>query len=266
MCLGGISSRIQLWLILHPNCFTNLILSFLYFIDLLVYTMNPQRFLTTRSKSLGLNYASLGKIIAGEYEECADIISKPQSRGFYLGRARLNKRYIHKKFPLALSDQAAGGTGLHATLHEHVWRDLAPYAERIIERDAEQFDKYILDGLKGDDYTSFLKMAAKCIFHAFSGEAPSSQVVDAVIGLFVNNAPTSSYVGGAINPMAKFVPNCVRGKRRKQLKILTDFFLASPLMQDGDIVKPEFEMKSNEEYAELLAVILGIAGTLGTGK
>lgn len=266
MCLGGTSSRIQLWLILHPNCFTNLILSFLYFIDLLVYTINPQRFLTARSKSLGLNYASLGKIITGEYAECADIISKPQSRGFYLGRARLNQRYVHKKFLLSLSDQSAGGTGLHATLHEHVWRDLAPYAERIIERDAAQFDKYILDGLKGDDYASFLKMAAKCIFHAFSGEAPSSAVVNAAVGLFIKNSPTSSYIGGALNPVAKFIPNCLRGKRRKQLKTLTDFFLASPLMQDGDIVKPEFEMKSNAEYAELLAVILGLAGTLGTGN
>ncbi len=139
------SCFIQLWCLQHPSFLTKLLLTILYSIDLIVFTLQgARRFLSRRSKLCGSYYAALGRVIVGEYTHVVEFVKKPQQRGPFLGPARLLHRRLPSGFPLFLSDKDAGGTGLHKTLHDFISSNILNPAQN---RTSDPKLKQIIDDL-----------------------------------------------------------------------------------------------------------------------
>lgn len=268
MCLIRLSSKIQLWLIHHPNCIANFFLSFFYFLELLIYSSDPKEFLQKRSRILGKNYAALGKIIVGEYQQVAEILKSPQKRGHFLGRARMDGKKLPKNFLLFLSDEAAGGSSLHATLHDNIWT-LAQSALQTAQ--GPILTSYIEDGARAwkkasddvDKVYAIQRMTIQYIFHAIFGTAIKDEAqIRIVEQLFFSVSPWKSYIGGAIRPFANVFQffQCSRTSLANELRTL---ILTTPSLQDYIPSEANGNL-SAYDYADLLMAGFGIAGLGGT--
>jgi len=108
-----------------------------------VYSLNPKEFLTKRASILGSNFASLGRIIVGEYDKTAEIIQSPQCRSNFLGRAKLYPNKMSENFLLFLSDLEAGGNETHRNLHKMLWMSVVPSAMARLSMPV--FKNYLVD-------------------------------------------------------------------------------------------------------------------------
>jgi cytochrome P450 len=248
-----------------------MILSWFYIIDLLVYSTGPKEFLQKRQALFGGNFAALGRIIAGEYEDVKALIEAPQKRGAFLGRARLVPSKFANNFLLFLSDEGAGGTGLHSTLHSHFWSDLAPAATAFISSKEEVFAQYLVDGMKKtvgkkrtDQEGALTEMTTRYMYHAFFGAPLTDKLVQDVCDLVSTGKMLSSMVLGGTKPFT-YVTACFQCPRASKLNKVTDFVLGSPLM--ADYVPGEANgNQSREDYAEMMINIISIAGIIGTSN
>ena len=270
------SCSMQLWLINHKNCITDLLLFILYSIDVIAYSISGAlNFLERRKKIYGPNFASLGRIIVGEYEKCAEIIQSPQQRGKYLGRAKLAPRKISSVFPLFLSDADAGGDDRHAILHKHFWETLVPPSMNIL--DDEAFQSYLnelVTTIHEKNAGTSVKMTAKelkpmvevmvvkYVFHAILGQALSSEEVEYANTLFNGVLPFSSYVLGATRPISGLI-TCFDCKRSDLVSKMTEVVLNSPALQKYTPSEATANL-SKEDYAEMILSVIGIAGCLGS--
>ena len=247
-----------------------MILAWFYAVDLLIYSaFGPKEFLQKRQALFGQNFAALGRIICGDYEDVKTLIESSQKRGAFLGRARLTPAKFAKNFLLFLSDEGAGGTGLHSTLHNHIWSDLAPAATALISSKEDAFTQYLVDGLKKtagkkglDKLAPIQDMVARYMYHAFFGAPLTDKLVLDVCDLISTNKVLSSLVLGGTKPFV-YLTACVQCPRTRKLNRVTEFVLGSPLMADyvpGDANGNQ----SSEAYAEMMINIISIAGILGT--
>lgn len=269
------SSDLQLWLINHSNCITNLILHFLYAIDVLAYTITgPMNFLTRRQKLYGSNFAALGRIIIGEYDVCSKLINSPQRRGTFLGRAKLVPSRFPKYFPLFMSDADAGGDEMHAMIHQYFWETLIPPA---FERTKDPiFDGYVANMVTTmkanmragvmviekkdlDKYTQ--NMVIKYIFHALFGIMLSKGQIKDVRTLFFGTNILSAYVLGGLRPYATLL-GCFQCSRNKLFKSLSEAVYDSPGL--ANYVPSACGNISKKDFSEMLVVVAGIAGCIGT--
>uniref|UniRef100_A0A7S3QBI4 Cytochrome P450 n=1 Tax=Chaetoceros debilis TaxID=122233 RepID=A0A7S3QBI4_9STRA len=265
-CIIRVMSNIQLWLILHPNFITRFFLWFFYVFEVLAYSINPKSFLNSRSDVLGKNYAALGKIIIGDYRLVAGIIEGAQKRGAFLGRARLAHKKVASAFPLFLSDEGAGGTSLHSTIHQNIWALAQPALDRA---HGPEFDKYVEDGVREYKRTqkngALNDMTAKYVFHAvFGAPLPNKKELKNIQTLFIGNFPWSSYVFGAVKPFSALF-HCFQCSRTSRIKRLKEVVLATPLLL-GYVPSEANGHLSADEYAEMLVSVCGIAGILGTSN
>lgn len=262
------SCELQLWLINHPNCITNAILGVLYAIDLVGYSVSgPLEFLIRRGDIYGQNYAALGRIIVGEYAKCAAIISSPQKRQCYLGRAKLYQRRMPSNLILFLSDSEAGGDDLHRLLHIYIWETLIPPAfARICD---SAFETYVNDATvklnNGEDKNKIIEeMTLKYIFHSILGQELSPSQVHMANTLIFGFSPMSSLVSGAIKPFAGLM-GCFQGKRRRYFKLLTEVVISSPALANY-VPSNEIGNLTKQNYAEIVLAVIGIAGCIGTSN
>ena len=120
--LRGVS-RLQVDMLQRGGFWSRLGLTFFYTVEVVIYSLRPQGFLTRRQKAVGPNFAALGKLIVGEYREVAPRLMGPQARGPYLGpylgRLRLLEDRFSPYFLLFLSNQPGPEEKLH-----HQVRDL----------------------------------------------------------------------------------------------------------------------------------------------
>ena len=270
------SCGMQLWLINHSNCITNLFLYILYAIDLIGYTIfSPKAFLSRRSKLFGPNYASLGRIIVGEYEKCAELIKSPQKRGNYLGRAKMNPRRFPKNFLLFLSDAEAGGDDTHAILHQHFWETVVPPAFGRLSDPA--FDSYVKEAVStiiaegGADHmpasrlTQIVQhMTAKYVFHSLLGVALTDIQLKQVDTFFYGESPLSAFVAGGVMPFSSLF-GCFQCSRNSLFSSLTDMAMNSPALEDY-VPSDATANLSKQNYAELILSIVGIGGCLGSSN
>ena len=249
-----------------------MILAWFYAVDLVIYSaFGPKEFLQKRQALFGQNFAALGRIICGDYEDVKTLLESSQKRGAFLGRARLTPAKFAKNFLLFLSDEGAGGTGLHSTLHNHIWSDLAPAATALISSKEDVFTQYLVDGLKktagkkgpDDKLFALQDMVARYMYHAFFGAPLTDKLVQDVLEL-ISDSPFSSLVVGGTKPFIYFTA-CVQCPRARKLNRVTEFVLGSPLM--AEYVPGEANGKqSSEAYAEMMINVISIAGILGTAN
>ncbi len=235
----------------------------------------PKRFLSTRQEILGSNFAVLGRILVTDYDESVTLLTAPQKRGPYLGRARLNPSRCPMKFLLFLDDKEAGGTDLHSQLHLNVWETVAPAAmERITADSSGAFKNYLKEGkekvLAAKDPTEkdrqIFHMTIRYIWHALYGAAlPSQKYVEMVYNRFKGPGPspiTEYFVLGATMPFSVLI-GPLQFAARKNEKELIGLMMEAPYMQAYE-PKEEYGNVPKEEWAELLLAISGLAGVLGT--
>lgn len=278
----GISARmssvIQLWLLLHPNFLTNFFLNTVFYnLDLVEYSkVGPKNFLMARSKTMkSKNFAALGRLIVGDFEDVAEIIEEPQKRSTYLGRAKLNPKRMSDTFMLFLSDAEAiameSKKGMdketHATLHEHFVKDVVPVAMKRISSNEETFKNYVKEGIENmrkakaenkPPDVELGRMVVKYIVHAFLG-AQSDEMVKTMEALIISTDPKTSLVAPASLP----IPDCLIGGRVKNIDFAVEYILNSEFMakyepNESNVHQPK------ETYARLIMEIMGIAGILGT--
>jgi hypothetical protein len=277
-CYVKANCNLQLWLITHSNCITKILLHILYSIDVLLYSIGPRAFLLRRRDIFGPNFASLGRIIIGEYDIVASIINSPQKRGPFLGRAKLYPSGLPQNFPLLLSDKDAGGGDTHATLHQYVWESLIPPA--MIRLDDPAFDRYLQDcvgklmsggGNLGVKETRVIvrQTTIQYIFHAILGLPLSQAQISDVYTLFFSQSPTSDYVLGILKPWSfafhHFPCCCLQNTRTKLISSLTQFIVDSPALANY-VQSQDNANLTKQEYAEVLLAVSGIAGCLGTSN
>jgi len=243
-----------------------MILSWFYVIDLLIYSLGPKEFLTKRQGLFGQNFAALGRIIAGDYEEVKYLIESSQKRGAFLGRARLRPSKFSKNFPLFLSDEGAGGTALHSTLHEHFWSDLVPAATVVISSNEEVFAQYLVDGLKKqtDNLSVVTEMTARYMCHAFFGAPLTDKLAKDIRDLCSTSNLFSSITLGGAKPF-NYLTACVQCPRANKLNRFKEFVLGSPLM--AEYVPGEANgNQTSDDYAEMMIDVISIAAILGTSN
>jgi len=87
----------------------------------------------------GANFATLGKLVIGEYSDVARLLKAPQHRGFHLGRGKLVPERLPQDFMLSLDDPGTGTeqgeSGIHQILHDFAWFDTIGKAQARIDSD-----------------------------------------------------------------------------------------------------------------------------------
>lgn len=269
-CFTKLSSDIQLWLICHPNCITRFFLSFFYSVEVITYSLKgAKEFLQKRGDLLGKNYAALGKIIVGDYQEVEAIINSSQKRGPYIGRAELVPRKFSKNFLLFLSDEGAGGSSLHATLHEHLWVDVVPAAAKRIETKGEEFSQYLQDGVKKisqmqtkDQAAVIEKMTIQYMFHAFFGAPLNLKMLEIIHGILFQGSLTKGLVVGGMKPFV-MLTSWFQCSRDSSIDQILEYILESPSMVNYSPNESNGN-QSHKDYARMMLDVVCIAGILGT--
>lgn len=119
--LVRLSVRTQLWLLCHRNFISRWLLKLFYAIEILPALTDSFGFLGDRQHCYGQNFAAVGRVVIGEFEEVNKLLQRPQKRGAYFGAAIVNKKRLPPYFTMLLSDEGAGGTGEHKALHDYLW-------------------------------------------------------------------------------------------------------------------------------------------------
>jgi len=246
-----------------------MILGLFYILDLFVYSSNPNKFLQKRQAIFGQNFAALGRIIVGDYNDVKECIQAPQKRSNYLGPASLMPRKFSKYFSLFLSDQGAGGSALHETLHNHLWADIVPSAVALIDSKETEFSQYLEDGVmiiqNGNEKKAMeeiFKMTIRYMFHSFFGAPLTEKLLRDVFVLSQTNGLFSSFIAGGIKPFVYFT-YCCQCSRSSKVKRVIEFILESPLL--ADYVPGEANGNQNsEDYAAMLLDVIIIAAIGGT--
>lgn len=140
-CIVEKSCDIQLFNLQYPSEERGAKNDIFYLEDMSEYNKDPLSFLQHRTRDCGggkQNFASLGKLIVGEYEDIVKIMSMPQERGYFLGRARINKARVPPHFLLALSDHGTDGEAndsIHQILHNFIWFNTIEKAQARVDSD-----------------------------------------------------------------------------------------------------------------------------------
>lgn len=265
-----VTCSLQLWCIKNQNSWITWLISapllrFLYYVDLAVYSKDPRKFLTGRAEIMKSdNFASLGRIIIGEYSMVCDAINSKQYRDYYLGRAQLLKKRMPADFPLFLSDADEQEGIKHKAIHDYLWEDMMPKSMKLVEQDSPEIFKGYLQELldKGDDPTKqdIMTAVVKYVMHALFGSI-SDECVEVMLNLFLNGG-LSGYVGGAV-VFPFFIHDCLpQGKRNLWIDQAVDFISKSPALEAYEPVAGV----SKEGFAELMLSVGGTAGVLGVSS
>jgi len=211
-------------------------------------------------------------VIVGEYDLLVGIIQSPQKRGYFVGTFLLVPRMLAKCFSLFLSDEDAGGSALHASLHNYFWADFVPPAMARIEEQEVVFTGYLKSGIvaqQSSEKTQRMeieKMTIRYIFHAFIGTPLSddSSQVDVIHSLMFSKSPMFNYVLGGTKPFSTLTA-CFQCGRNKDIRTIKNLIIESPLMSDY-VPMAQTGNQSKEDFAEMIFAILGIAGVAGTSN
>lgn len=236
----------------------------------MIYSLNgAKEFLQKRERLLGKNFSALGRVIIGDYPEVEAIIQSSQKRGPYLGRARLDPGKFSRNFPLFLSDHDAGGSTLHATLHEHVWADVVPAAMQRIDTRGEEFSQYLQDGVKKvnqmqtkDQVTVIEKMTIQYMFHAFFGTPLSLKMIDMVHEILFQASLMKSLVFGGTKPFVTFT-SWFQCRRDSIIDEILQYIIESPSMVNYSPNETNGN-QPHKDYARMMLDIVCIAGIMGT--
>ena len=261
-----ISSSAQLWLICRPNFLTRSILNLFYIIDTFLYAADPFSVLKRHSAIMGTNYAALGRIIVGDYEIAADIISNPQKRGNYLGRTKLNEDKLPKNFPLFLSDEEAGGGTLHSIIHENLWTLMQKALDRV---NGTEYTSYVKEGVEewnsGTDKATRDKaisnLVIKYIVQSIFDIVLSQEDIDLWSNIANSPDPTANYLVGAWHPFSGIF-HFFQSTRTEYFEKAREMVIDSPALKDY-VPSDNNANMTKSEYAEALVSMVSIAGILG---
>ncbi len=267
------SSSIQLWCLQHPNFLTKSLLTLLYSIDVIIYSLQGARsFLTKRSELFGPNYAALGRLIVGEFTMAAELIKNPQQRGAFLGRARLLRQRLPPDFLLFLSDQEAGGTDLHKTLHDFIWDSLLIQAQnRSSDPQLQQLIDELVQSakLKGNPPAAkaitpdVQRMVIRYMMLVLLEVTVNEAQVETIRKLFYTGGPTSSYIAAALIPLAP--PSFLLGGLHRNIDEITQLIQNSPALKDYAPSAANHNL-TKQEWSSLLLAVIGIAALGGGGN
>lgn len=267
------SSGTQMWCLRHPNFLTRGILTLLYSVEVASYSISGAKtFLTRREALFGSNYAALGRLIVGEYAATADIIKMPQKRGNFLGPARLKGKRLPHGFLLSLSDEGAGGDGLHEKLAKFFWDSIIVPSQasfptdtalqKIVDDFAQEIKGFGASPTKDQIKAPVERMMIRYMMRTlFQIEVTEAQV-DTVQVLFYTGGLTTNYIARLVSPFA--LPSFLLGGMRSTMAKVVSWVENSNALADyapGD-VNANF---SKGEWAELVTAVVGIAALGGSG-
>lgn len=161
LLLRGVS-RLQVAMLQKGGFWSRLGLTLFYTVEVMIYSLRPQGFLTRRQKAVGPNFAALGKLIVGEYREVAPRLMGPQARGPYLGRLRLLEDRFSPYFLLFLSNRAGPEAKLHRQVRDLLHRlVLGPAVERASRPDARALiEDFVSKAAEKGDPPSIVRILA----------------------------------------------------------------------------------------------------------
>ncbi len=244
-----------------------------YNVEVVDYSVRgPQKFLTERRQVLGPNFAALGKVIIGQYSEVAKILEGLQQRGPYLGRFRCVEDRFSEYFLLFLSDQGAGGDGLHAKVREVLWKlVLGPGVERTSSAEVKALIQGLVDTArqKGDPPESddveddVRRMVVRYVFLVFMETELTEEQVDSMMTLAFSAGPRKSLLTSRAEPFAPS-PDHLDERDRMEAQML-GLIEQSPGMRDYEPSAESYDLDKRQLSVALLQA-MAIAGCLGSAS
>ena len=264
-----LSSALQAWFLKHPNAFTRWILGLFYDSDAVTYTViGAQKFLTHREALLGPNFAALGKVIVGGYDDISRHILEPQKRGAYLGRFRLVEDRLSEYFLLFISDKGAGGGDTFEQVYETVWDlVLEPAIERTKTPEAlAEIDQFVDSAYPLGNPPSekaiaqpLQKMIIRYMMRSILQVELVEGQLDALHTLVFGTKPSESLILSKARPFArKKVPDQVRAGEALFLELVEK----SPVMAGFDAAN-KYDL-DRRQFAEALVQMISLAGFIGS--
>ena len=249
----------------RPHALNRGLLFLAYAIELPWYTLGgPQRFLRARRSAVGgMNFAALGRVMAGEHGRTAELIVAPQRRGHYIGRLLVKPEHYTPLFPLFMDDAEVGGTGQREALHALVWNHLVLPAQ-------ERLDDPVLTGIVDEAIAALAalgpapeadrtgpilqRMVVRWMCRALLQLDLDDSQVTILRMLWLSQKPTRDVFAGSVRPFGP--PAFLLGRQRRELAGIQALFASSPAVQAyspaaGDI--------GREQLAELTMPVLGVA-------
>lgn len=269
-----LSNWAQLKCLRHPCALSNLVLSLFYSVEVSLYTLNGAKsFLTRRNELFGPNYAALGKLIVGEHAATAGLIEMPQQRGDFLGRARLVGDRLPHGFLLSLSDEEAGGDGLHRLLRSYLWTSLIepaqaraaedPVLEVIVREIGEELRALGPTPTKEQVRSPLERFVIRYMFRLLYVIDVDDQQLDTLQVLFYTGGLTSNYTAALIKPFA--LPSLFLGGLNTTMAEVVGWIRDSEAL--GNYTPSEDNANlTKEQWAELLTSVIGIAALGGAGN
>lgn len=262
-----LSNRLQVTLLQHPGFLSRLGLTLLYDLEVVIYSLSPQGFLTSRQKVLGNNFAALGKLIVGGYSDVAPGLVGQQERGAYLGRLRLIEDRFSKYFLLFMSNRPGKSDALHRQVRELLWKLVLEQAvERTSLPEARAFvrDFVAKAAKKGNPPSSLAiqkdlqRMVLQYMMLVLLEIRLDARQTDELRSLIFSFTPLTSMILSRAKPFAlPWTVKTVR-KREERLQQLID---QSPPLRRFDEHNPHG--LDRQAFVAALAQMIAIAGCQG---
>ncbi|KAG7343646.1 cytochrome P450 [Nitzschia inconspicua] len=263
------------------------VLSTLYAQDLVQYIANPSKFLRRRSHVCGggnRNFCSMGRVILGDYGLVQDTLVKsdiPQTRGWYLGRAKLNPERLPPFFLLAMSDGGSdtdeGRSGVHDILRKAMIDTIiVPAQQRVLDSSLqselnifidemiEQLDKEAKMGTPDVNTTLTTDVVGtfvtKWAFKVILDMDVDPQIISVIKTLFL--MPSLSIYGFWVEPFASQLSFEDGAKIIAAFDSLVSVVERSPVLQGYSPSESNFFL-TKYDYARELAAFFSGASLLG---
>lgn len=266
-----LSNALQVFFLKRPGFLSRRFLSLFYTIDVIFYSLfGTQAFLMRRRKLLGPNFAALGKLILGSYEEVAKRILAPQKRGAYLGRLRLIEDRFSEYFLLFVSDKGAGGGDVFQQVYDLASelvlspaeaRAAEPWAEAEIERLVEEIHA-TGNPPSAKELTPILQRGVvQYMMRAILDVKVTPEQADTLGALVFSSSPRQSMVLARARPFAgRKIPR----KVRKGEALFIELVQGSPAMAGFQAANENG--LDYQAFSQALVRMVAIAGFVGTNN
>ena len=277
-----IFNNFQAWALQNPDKISSrMLLPVISFIEGLV--ANSPTYLPAKRLSLGSNFCCAGQVVMGEFATIESALTSPQARTWRLGTTILDKDFApnldaggRNVFPLALTDQKAGGNGnreiFSQCMKQYIMNDNATQrqsdeiAQSLLDRLATDYlemphnagGAFFTDDLRG------LKRFMVCYLHyvLFALDPEDESVMNLLTKLHYTNLGTLHYFAGVGKLLQK-----LNLKGHKNLSKMTEeaatIYENSAALENFPENSDEDKRMTRRELAKMMTSIMSIAALQG---
>lgn len=274
--------KFHIWALQHPEAeMSKALLPIISFAEGIV--ANEPTYLDAKRRIFGSNFCCAGQVVLGEFATLEAALTSPQARTWRLGTSVLDANHApnldvggRNVFLLALSDQAAGGTGDHEAFRSCMQRYVLN--EAASERQQDATAQRLLDQLAADYrqmphdaggafftdvQRGWMGFLVRYLHYVMFGIHPDDQAaIHLLTELHYTRLSPLHYLAGIGNLLRQ--SNALGHAELPDLiEQAATIYEQSPALANFEENHPDYHQMTRRELAKLMTAIMGIAALQG---